>query len=182
MRRLRHKLTYANVVATLALFLALSGGVVYAAGQITGADIKDDSVTGNDVKESTLNVSRIVAKPHGSSHVTTSSSAIPYPLKETTWKPSVGEADAITGQVTAQNQPGCTFGTVTVTLKAGGVPIGSGSAVGGLAAGSATGFIRPAALAASRTLTAEVTGSCFTPFAGPPPIVTSIVLVVVGNR
>jgi hypothetical protein len=34
MQRLRSKLTYANVVATLALFLVLSGGAAYAATQL----------------------------------------------------------------------------------------------------------------------------------------------------
>jgi hypothetical protein len=35
MQRIRKKLTYANVVATLALFLVLSGGAAYAAGHLS---------------------------------------------------------------------------------------------------------------------------------------------------
>jgi hypothetical protein len=34
MRRARARLTYANVVATIALFLALGGGAVFAAAKI----------------------------------------------------------------------------------------------------------------------------------------------------
>jgi hypothetical protein len=41
---MRRRLSYANVTATLALFLALAGGVVYAAGKIRTADIKRHAV------------------------------------------------------------------------------------------------------------------------------------------
>jgi len=45
---LRRRLTYANVVATLALFIALCG-TSYAALQLTGRDIRDSSLTGRDL-------------------------------------------------------------------------------------------------------------------------------------
>jgi hypothetical protein len=72
---LRKNLTYANVVATLALVLALAGGTAYAANTIgssdvidnslrsadlrdgsgvSGADVIDNSVTGGDIDESKL--------------------------------------------------------------------------------------------------------------------------------
>jgi hypothetical protein len=44
MKRLRSKLTYANVISTLALFLALSGGVAFAASKIHSGDIADGAV------------------------------------------------------------------------------------------------------------------------------------------
>jgi hypothetical protein len=53
MRRRPH-LTYANVAATLALFASLSTGTVYAANEWTGNNIVNDSLTGADVRESTL--------------------------------------------------------------------------------------------------------------------------------
>jgi hypothetical protein len=53
MSRLRTLLHPATGIATLALLVSLGSGAV-AAGLITGADIKNDSVTGKDVKESTL--------------------------------------------------------------------------------------------------------------------------------
>lgn len=63
--RLRPRLTYANVTATLALFVAL-GGVSYAATRISGHQIKAhtltarnykaNSVTGKAVKEKTLGI------------------------------------------------------------------------------------------------------------------------------
>jgi hypothetical protein len=83
----RERLTYANVVATLALFLALTGGAVWAADQITSqdiakravrtqnladnavkspqiknnsvnsGDIRDQNITGEDIAENTIETS-----------------------------------------------------------------------------------------------------------------------------
>ncbi len=50
---LRERLTYANVVATLALFAAF-GGTSYAALTITGKNVTNSSLTGRDVKNSSL--------------------------------------------------------------------------------------------------------------------------------
>lgn len=58
LRLLRSHLTYANVTATLALFIAL-GGSSYAALKITGRDVKNGSLTGKDLKRNTLGGSRI---------------------------------------------------------------------------------------------------------------------------
>jgi hypothetical protein len=62
--RLRQRLTYANVMSTLAVFIAL-GGSSYAALTINGSDIqnrsipakklKRNSITGREVRESRLN-------------------------------------------------------------------------------------------------------------------------------
>ena len=59
MRRLRSGLTYTNVVATLALFLALSGGAVYAANKITSKQlgkgaVKNKNLAKNAVKNKNL--------------------------------------------------------------------------------------------------------------------------------
>ena len=59
MKRFRPRLTYANVVATLALFLALSGGVVWAANKITSKQIgkgavKNKNLAKNAVKAKNL--------------------------------------------------------------------------------------------------------------------------------
>jgi hypothetical protein len=55
---LRRRLSYANVAATLALFVAL-GGTSYAALTITGKNIKNSSLTGADIKNSSLKTSDI---------------------------------------------------------------------------------------------------------------------------
>lgn len=64
MRSLRSRLTYANVVATLAVFLALGGGTAVAASLINGrrlvnrsvggAKLKNNGVSGRQVRESSL--------------------------------------------------------------------------------------------------------------------------------
>jgi hypothetical protein len=48
----RPRLTYANVVATLALFVALGGGS-YAAIKVTGRNVPRDALTGADIKNLT---------------------------------------------------------------------------------------------------------------------------------
>src|SRR3954454_25334084 len=53
MSQLRARLTYSNVVATIALFVAL-GGSSYAAVKLTGRNIKDSTITGKDVKNKSL--------------------------------------------------------------------------------------------------------------------------------
>ena len=53
MSRIRSRLSYANVVATLALFVAL-GGSATAALLITGKQVKNASLTGADVKNNSV--------------------------------------------------------------------------------------------------------------------------------
>jgi hypothetical protein len=54
LRSLRARMTYANVVSSLALFLVVSGGTALAAATITGDDIVDESITGVDIQNSSL--------------------------------------------------------------------------------------------------------------------------------
>jgi hypothetical protein len=53
MARIGRLLSFSNVVACLALFIAL-GGSVYAAGKISGTQIKASSLPGNRIKAKTL--------------------------------------------------------------------------------------------------------------------------------
>jgi hypothetical protein len=53
LKALRRHLTYANVMATIAVFVALGGGA-YAAITITGRDVKNGSLTGKDIKRNSL--------------------------------------------------------------------------------------------------------------------------------
>lgn len=62
-RRIRSKFTYANVVATLALFIAL-GGVSYAAvklpkNSVGEKQLKKNAVTGKKIKKSTITADKI---------------------------------------------------------------------------------------------------------------------------
>jgi hypothetical protein len=55
---IRRRLTYANVMATLAVFIPL-GGSSYAALTITGRSVKNGSLTSRDIRRDTLGGSRI---------------------------------------------------------------------------------------------------------------------------
>ena len=55
---LRSRLTYANLMATFAVFIAL-GGSSYAAITITGKNVKNSSLTGKDIKNSSLKTSDV---------------------------------------------------------------------------------------------------------------------------
>lgn len=50
---MKTRLNYSNVMATIAVFVAL-GGSSYAAAKVTGKDVKDSSLTGVDVRNGTL--------------------------------------------------------------------------------------------------------------------------------
>jgi hypothetical protein len=53
LRSIRSRVTYANVVATMALFVAI-GGTSYAALKITGRQVVDSSLSGRDIKNNSL--------------------------------------------------------------------------------------------------------------------------------
>lgn len=59
MRAVMRRLTYANVIATLALFLALSGGVVWAAGKIPGGRLKPNSISAGKIKRNAVTAVKI---------------------------------------------------------------------------------------------------------------------------
>ena len=51
--RIRSRLTYANVVATLALFIAL-GGTSYAVLRVGTDDVVDNSLRSRDIRDNTV--------------------------------------------------------------------------------------------------------------------------------
>lgn len=61
MTRVKKVLTFSNVVAFIALFVAL-GGSVYAAGKISGTQIKSGSVPGNRIKAKSLTGKQVKPK------------------------------------------------------------------------------------------------------------------------
>lgn len=125
--KLRSRLTYANVVATLALVLALGGGTVYAAlqlgknsvkskniarGAVKGSDLHGKAVTSPKVKDGAIKLEDIAAGviPQLDADVTGSATAgpqggvntdttSPLPLDGTTsFTPEAGEVSAIAGE------------------------------------------------------------------------------------
>ncbi|HET8567061.1 MAG TPA: hypothetical protein VFL77_11370 [Solirubrobacterales bacterium] len=59
MRAVRSRLTYANVVATIALFLALSGGVVWAAHKVGTRALKPNAVTAGKIKKNAITAPKL---------------------------------------------------------------------------------------------------------------------------
>jgi hypothetical protein len=60
MKQLRSALTYSNVVATVALFLAISGGVAYAASHLGRNSVKSKNIAAHAVK--TRNIAKNAVK------------------------------------------------------------------------------------------------------------------------
>jgi hypothetical protein len=66
MRALRSKLTYANVISTICLFLLLGGGAAVAAGRLANnsvgtAQIKNAAVTGPKLKRASIEATKLTA-------------------------------------------------------------------------------------------------------------------------
>ena len=59
LRKLRSRLTYANVVSTIALVLAVGGGTAYAATKIGTKDIRYHAVTGSKVAVNAVTASKV---------------------------------------------------------------------------------------------------------------------------
>jgi hypothetical protein len=83
------RLTYSNVTATLALFIAL-GGSAYAAVEITGRDVVDGSLTGKDIKKKSVSLDRLRSVPKGPQGVVAGPKGDPGPAGE---RGSVGPVD-----------------------------------------------------------------------------------------
>ncbi len=71
MKRARRTFTYANVVATMALFLAVSGGAVYAATNLGKNAVKSTNIAAKAVKSRNLASNAVKAKNLGANSVTT---------------------------------------------------------------------------------------------------------------
>ena len=99
MRRIRLRLTYANVVASLALFLAL-GGSAYAVSKISGSTlvnrsvagkkIKADTLTGREIRESTLG-----ACPAGTRAFTGACAEVSLRGSDLSWQDSAAACRAV---------------------------------------------------------------------------------------
>lgn len=94
-KRLSRHVTYANIVASLALFLALSG-TAYAVATITGADVVDESLTGADVKG---------AAP-SPGHAAVAGTLTTYDIKDQTIHATDLSPDAVTGPKVLDNSLG----------------------------------------------------------------------------
>jgi hypothetical protein len=143
--KLRSRLTYANVVATLSLFLVLAGGTAFAASQlgkntvgskqlkknaVTTAKIKNGAVTGAKVKISSLGTVPSATNAETARNAThaasadTAKNAVHADSAATAEKAtSAATADRATSAVTAVNaNSATTAATATNALSLGGIP------------------------------------------------------------
>jgi hypothetical protein len=129
--RIRARLTYANLTATVALVVAL-GGTAYAAATIGSKDVINDSlksidlkdeagVTGEDVKDGSLAPEDIggplggdiVARATGDTDLVATDIPANYPLSGNTWTQASDESNFFFGRLTVDPPPtGC-----AMTLK-----------------------------------------------------------------
>lgn len=127
MKMPRPRLSYANVTATLALFLALGGGAAYAASKIQAGDIASGAVgtralqkravksgklalgavRTNQVADKAITPAKLetplafTASPTGGGLVVPTSGQTPYPLENSSWTQVPGEVEVIFGAATA---------------------------------------------------------------------------------
>lgn len=59
MNRVRQRLTYANVMSTIAVFAVLAGGSAWAASKIGTKDIKDGAVTAKKLRDKAVTTKKI---------------------------------------------------------------------------------------------------------------------------
>ena len=104
MKRFRPRITYANVVATLALFLALTGGAVWAANKINGKQIKKNTIPGNRIKKNTLSANQIKKQ------TITNNQIKPGSIQRTSLAPG-SVPGVIIAEASATNLPGATTTT-----------------------------------------------------------------------
>jgi hypothetical protein len=69
-KKLRRTFSYANVVATVALFLAVSGGVVYAASTLGKNAVKSNNIAAHAVKARNLAKNAVKAKSVAANAIT----------------------------------------------------------------------------------------------------------------
>lgn len=107
-RFLRSHLTYANVMATIAVFVAL-GGVSYAAlelprNSVTSAHVRDRSLRRADFKAGELLAAgaSVVARVRSSAPVTVGGSPMRIPLEGATWDQAPGEFNLVFGTLTVR--------------------------------------------------------------------------------
>jgi hypothetical protein len=166
---LRARLSYANVVSTLALFLALSGGAVYAAGKIGSDDIAANAVKSKQIAPGAVHDTdmatpvRFVAKAKGGSAAFTPSET-PYPLSgQTKWTQRPHEVDQFSVQVNGSvaNDPSQMFAIcfASVLVKVNGITVSSGFLSPGTPSTVGTGILMDNGTKVKRTMTASLQGS-----------------------
>lgn len=125
--RISKSLTFSNVIACLALFIAL-GGSVYAAGKISGKQIKKSSLPGNRIKPKTVPPNRIKPKSLTGKQVKANSlTGTQINEKTLTGVSAAALANVQYQAVQAELPPEGRSGTVTANCPPGAYAIGGGA-------------------------------------------------------
>lgn len=140
---LRPKLTYANVVATLALVLVVSGGTVYAAAKlgkntVTSKAIKKGAVKGSDLGKNAVTSPKVKDGSIGTSDLT--ADVIAGLRAEVTGAATAGPQGGVNTNTTA---PLPLTGTTTFTPQAGEVSAVAAEARFSIATTNALNFCSP---------------------------------------
>lgn len=114
MKRIGKAFSYSNVVATIALFLALGGGVVYAASTLGKNSVKSKNIAANAVKSRNLAKSAVKTKSLAANSVTTAKIKKDAVTSSKVKKGSLGRSDLAAGtlaglqvaEVTSASVPG----------------------------------------------------------------------------
>lgn len=121
--------SFSNVVACLALFIAL-GGSVYAAGKINGKQIKRNSVPGNRIKPKTIPANRIKPKSLTGTQVKANSLTGAQINQKTLNQVSASALSAVQYEAATTSLPASgNRATVTANCPAGTQVIGGGATV-----------------------------------------------------
>jgi hypothetical protein len=122
---IRKTLTYANVVATLALFLAVSGGAVYAASNLGKNAVKSTNIAAKAVKARNLASNAVKSKNIGANAITTAKikkeAITPIKLKKASLTRANLAAGTLAGLQVAEIQSASVPGLTTEV--AGGTPV-----------------------------------------------------------
>jgi hypothetical protein len=131
MRSIRKRLTYANVMSSIAVFIVL-GGAAFAASKlpkksvgtpqlkanavttakikknaVTSKKIKDGTVTAKDVNIGSMPFGRVVAKMRTSGPLSLAEELRNYPLSPSTYTQAAEEDDSYVGAVDITFEPTC---------------------------------------------------------------------------
>jgi len=142
----RPKLTYANVVATIALVLALGGGTVYAAAQLGKNDVHSRNIAKGAVKKSDLHKNAVTSpkiKNHGIKAVDITKGVLGDISADVTGSATGGPQGGINANT---SMPLALKGTTTFTPQAGEVGAVAAEAHWTVATTNAMNFCAPAVL------------------------------------
>jgi hypothetical protein len=165
--------------------------------RLTGADIAPDSISGDQIDEESLEMTRVVARFNVTPNLTLgpgSNGTFELPGR---WTQHANESDEFIGEATVSFPGGCaqmpalhgtTYGYVTISIQRPDGTVAAGGQVGyggqqrmtGRLAGDGEGWVEPG-VDTPRTLTGRASRTCGEP---PPenPVLKNVRLTVIGRR